>query len=69
MIMKKSAKTGLIIGAASLILGLAGLFWYLGMTSNNRLIAKIPKDSTMVFKADLKSLAEKAEMERIVDVR
>ena len=62
--MKKSAKTGLIIGAASLILGLAGLFWYLGMTNNNRLIAKIPKDSTMVFKADLKSLAEKAEFKK-----
>jgi hypothetical protein len=64
MIMKKSAKTGLIIGAASLILGLAGLFWYLGMTNNNRLIAKIPKDSTMIFKADLKSLAEKAEFKK-----
>ena len=62
--MKKSAKTGLIIGAASLILGLAGLFWYLGMTNNNRLIAKIPKDSAMVFKADLKSLAEKAEFKK-----
>ena len=62
--MKKSSKTGLIIGAASLILGLAGLFWYLGMTNNNRLISKIPKDSTMVFKADLKSLADKAEFKK-----
>jgi hypothetical protein len=62
--MKKSAKTGLIIGATSLILGLAGLFWYLGMSNNNKLIAKIPKDSAMVFKADLKSLADKAEFKK-----
>jgi hypothetical protein len=62
--MKKSVKTGLIIGATSLILGLAGLFWYLGMSNNNKLIAKIPKDSAMVFKADLKSLADKAEFKK-----
>lgn len=62
--MKKSVKIGLIIGGTSLILGLAGLFWYLGMTNNNRLIAKIPKDSFMVFKADLKSLADKSEFKK-----
>ena len=62
--MKKSVKTGLIIGATSLILGLAGLFWYLGMSNNNKLIAKIPKDAAMVFKADLKSLADKAEFKQ-----
>jgi hypothetical protein len=62
--MKKSVKTGLIIGGTSLILGLAALFWYLGMSNNNRLIAKIPKDAAMVFKADLKSLADKAEFKK-----
>ena len=54
--MKKSVKLGFIIGGTSLVLGLAGLFWYLGMSNNNKLIAKIPKDAAMVFKADLKSL-------------
>ncbi len=62
--MKKSVKTGLIIGSISLLLGLAGLFWYLGMSNNNRLIAKIPKDAAMVFKVDLKSLADKAEFKK-----
>lgn len=62
--MNTSVKKGLIIGGASLILGLAGLFWYLGMSNNNRLIAKIPKDAAMVFKADLKSLADKAEFKK-----
>ncbi len=62
--MKKSVKTGLIIGSISLLLGLAGLFWYLGMTNNKQLIAKIPKDAAMVFKADLKSLADKAEFKK-----
>lgn len=62
--MKKSVKTGLIIGGTSLILGLAGLFWYLGMSNNNRLIAKIPKDAAVVFKADLKNLADKAEFKK-----
>jgi hypothetical protein len=66
--MKKSVKTGLIIGATSLILGLAGLFWYLGMSNNNKLIAKIPKDAAMVFKADLKSLADKAEFKQWKDL-
>jgi len=62
--MKKSGKLGLIIGVASLVLGLAALFWYLGMSNNNKLIAKIPKDAAMVFKADLKSLADKAEFKQ-----
>jgi hypothetical protein len=62
--MKKSVKTGLIIGGTSLILGLAGLFWYLGMSNNNKLIAKIPQDAAIVFKADLKSLADKAEFKK-----
>ena len=62
--MNTSVKKGLIIGGTSLILGLAGLFWYLGMSNNNRLIAKIPKDAAMVFKADLKSLADKAEFKK-----
>jgi len=62
--MKKSGKLGLIIGVASLVLGLAALFWYLGMSNNNRLIGKIPKDAAMVFKADLKSLADKAEFKQ-----
>jgi hypothetical protein len=62
--MNTSVKKGLIIGGISLILGLAGLFWYLGMSNNNKLIAKIPKDAAMVFKADLKSLADKAEFKK-----
>jgi hypothetical protein len=66
--MKKSVKIGLIIGGVSLILGLAGLFWYLGMSNNNRLIAKIPKDAAVVFKADLKSLADKAELKKWKDL-
>ena len=66
--MKKSVKTGLIIGGTSLVLGLAALFWYLGMSNNNRLIAKIPKDSAMVFKADLKSLADKSEFKQWKDL-
>ena len=56
--MNTSVKKGLIIGGASLIFGLAALFWYLGMSNNNRLIAKIPKDAAIVLKADLKSLAD-----------
>lgn len=66
--MKKSVKFGLIIGGASLILGLAGLFWYFGMTNNKRLIAKIPKDSTFVFKADVKALADKSEFKKWKDL-
>lgn len=66
--MNTSVKKGLIIGGTSLILGLAGLFWYLGMSNNNRLIAKIPKDAAMVFKADLKSLADKAEFKQWKDL-
>lgn len=66
--MKKSVKTGLIIGGTSLVLGLAALFWYLGMTNNNKLIAKIPKDAALVFKADVKSLAEKAEFKQWKDL-
>ena len=66
--MKKSVKIGLIIGGTSLILGLAGLFWYLGMSNNNKLIAKIPKDAAMVFKADVKSLADKAEFKQWKDL-
>ena len=66
--MKKSVKLGFIIGGTSLILGLAALFWYLGMSNNNRLIAKIPKDAAMVFKADLKSLADKAEFKQWKDL-
>lgn len=66
--MNTSVKKGLIIGGVSLILGLAGLFWYLGMSNNNRLIAKIPKDAAMVFKADLKSLADKAEFKKWKDL-
>ena len=66
--MKKSVKLGFIIGGTSLVLGLAGLFWYLGMSNNNRLIAKIPKDAAMVFKADLKSLADKAEFKQWKDL-
>jgi hypothetical protein len=62
--MKKSVKLGFIIGGTSLVLGLAALFWYLGMSNNNKLIAKIPKDAAMVFKADLKSLADKAEFKQ-----
>jgi hypothetical protein len=62
--MNTSVKKGLIIGGTSLVLGLAALFWYLGMSNNNRLIAKIPKDAAMVFKADLKSLADKAEFKK-----
>jgi hypothetical protein len=34
------------------------------MSNNNKLIAKIPKDAAMVFKADLKSLADKAEFKQ-----
>jgi hypothetical protein len=66
--MKKSVKTGLIIGGVSLILGLAGLFWYLGMSDNKKLIAKIPKDAAVVVKADLKSLADKAEFKKWKDL-
>lgn len=66
--MNKSTKKGLIIGGASVILGLAGLFWYLGMSNNNRLIAKIPKDAAVVFKADLKSLSDKAEFKEWKDL-
>ena len=66
--MKKSVKLGFIIGGTSLVLGLAGLFWYLGMSNNNRLIAKIPKDAAMVFKADLKSLADKSEFKQWKDL-
>ena len=66
--MKKSVKLGLIIGGTSLVLGLAALFWYLGMTNNNELIAKIPKDAAMVFKADVKSLADKAEFKQWKDL-
>ena len=66
--MNKSVKKGLIIGGGSLVLGLAALFWYLGMSNNNRLIAKIPKDAVMVFKADLKSLADKAEFKQWKDL-
>jgi hypothetical protein len=66
--MKKSVKIGLIIGGTSLILGLAGLFWYLGMSNNNKLIAKIPKDAAMVFKADVKSLADKSEFKQWKDL-
>jgi hypothetical protein len=62
--MNTSVKKGLIIGGTSLVLGLAALFWYLGMSNNNRLIAKIPKDAAMVFKADLKSLSDKAEFKK-----
>lgn len=62
--MKKSVKIGLIVGGVSLLLGLAGLFWYIGMTDNSRLIAKLPKDSSFVFKADLKALAEKSEFKK-----
>lgn len=62
--MKTSVKKGLIIGGASLVIGLAALFWYLGMSNNNRLIAKIPKDAALVFKADLKSLSDKAEFKK-----
>lgn len=50
------------------MLGLAALFWYLGMSNNNRLIAKIPKDAAIVFKADLKSLADKAEFKQWKDL-
>ncbi len=66
--MKKSVKLGFIIGGTSLVLGLAALFWYLGMSNNNRLISKIPKDAAMVFKADLKSLADKAEFKQWKDL-
>lgn len=66
--MKKSVKLGFIIGGTSLVLGLAALFWYLGMANNNKLIAKIPKDAAMVFKADLKSLADKAEFKQWKDL-
>ena len=66
--MNTSVKKGLIIGGTSLIFGLAALFWYLGMSNNNRLIAKIPKDAAMVFKADLKSLADKAEFKQWKDL-
>lgn len=66
--MKKSVKLGFIIGGTSLFLGLAALFWYLGMSNNNKLIAKIPKDAAMVFKADLKSLADKAEFKQWKDL-
>ena len=66
--MKKSVKIGLIIGGTSLILGLAGLFWYLGMSNNTKLIAKIPKDAAMVFKADVKSLADKSEFKQWKDL-
>ena len=66
--MKKSVKLGFIIGGTSLVLGLAALFWYLGMSNNNRLIAKIPKDAAMVFKADLKNLADKAEFKKWKDL-
>jgi hypothetical protein len=66
--MKKSVKTGLIIGGTSLVLGLAALFWYLGMSNNNKLIAKIPKDAAMVFKADVKSLADKSEFKQWKDL-
>ena len=66
--MKKSVKIGLIIGGTSLILGLAGVFWYLGMSNNNKLIAKIPKDAAMVFKADVKSLADKSEFKQWKDL-
>jgi len=62
--MNTYVKKGIIIGGNSQILGLAALFWYLGMSNNNRLIAKIPKDAAMVFKADLKSLADKAEFKK-----
>jgi hypothetical protein len=66
--MKKSVKIGLIVGGTSLVLGLAALFWYLGMTNNNKLIAKIPKDAAMVFKADVKSLADKSEFKQWKDL-
>ena len=66
--MKKSVKLGFVIGGTSLVLGLAALFWYLGMSNNNRLIAKIPKDAAMVFKADLKHLADKAEFKQWKDL-
>ena len=66
--MKKSVKIGLIVGGISIVLGLAALFWYLGMTNNNDLIAKIPQDAAMVFKADVKSLADKAEFKQWKDL-
>lgn len=66
--MKKSVKIGLIVGGTSLLLGLAGLFWYLGMTNNNKLISKIPKDVAVVFKIDVKSLADKAEFKKWKDL-
>ena len=66
--MKKSVKLGFIIGGTSLVLGLAALFWYLGMSNNNKLIAKIPQDAAMVFKADVKSLADKSEFKQWKDL-
>lgn len=66
--MKKSVKIGLIVGGTSLLLGIAGLFWYLGMTNNNKLISKIPKDVAVVFKLDVKSLADKAEFKKWKDL-
>jgi hypothetical protein len=66
--MKKSVKIGLIVGGTSLLLGIAGLFWYLGMTNNNKLISKIPKDVAFVFKADVKSLADKSEFKKWKDL-
>lgn len=66
--MKKSVKIGFIVGGTAVVLGLAAMFWYLGMSNNNRLISKIPKDAAMVFKADLKSLADKAEFKQWKDL-
>ena len=66
--MKKSVKIWLIAGGSALVLGLVALFWYLAMTNNKELIARIPKDAAMVFKADIKSLAEKAEFKQWKDL-
>ena len=61
--MKNPGRAGLIIGALSLVLAFAGIFWYIGFTDNTALLKCIPKNASAVFKMDLKSLGENAHFE------
>lgn len=66
--MKNPGRAGLIIGAISVVLAFAGVFWYIGFTDNTALLKCIPKNAGVVVKFDLKSIGENAHFEDWADL-
>jgi|GEM_PF-2301154 len=66
--MKNPGRAGLLIGAISVVLAFAGIFWYIGFTDNTALLKCIPKNANLVVKFDLKSIGENAHFEDWADM-